>query len=210
MLANYDHRNLVKKRQITDHKEFSENAQILSYVGKTLPFQLPLTYLVFFYTPWNHQTTYQTTICFTDIFKGYRKRSVLCNGLTLSFTMLRNGQTYFKNLAVWNTANFLKYVWTFFNIMNERVNIDTKKTLKLLEIPRQKHLVYIFSKVSPEKISCKAQGSKQIYRVELLHRHPKLNIVFAETTVPLRVENDKLYFYLFCHSRFFQDKNWSP
>ena len=32
--------------------------------------------------------------------------------------MLLNGETYFKNLAVFT---FLKYVWPFYNIMHERV-----------------------------------------------------------------------------------------
>ena len=36
--------------------------------------------------------------------------------LTLSLIMLKNGQTYFKNLFY----RFLKYVWPFFNIMKER------------------------------------------------------------------------------------------
>ena len=42
--------------------------------------------------------------------------------------MLRNDQTYFKSLAALkpcgiNTARFLKYVWSFYNIINERFNI---------------------------------------------------------------------------------------
>ena len=40
--------------------------------------------------------------------------------------MLKNGQTYFKNIAVKyygvRTAIFLKYVLPFFNIMYDRVN----------------------------------------------------------------------------------------
>ena len=35
--------------------------------------------------------------------------------------MLKNGQTYSKNLAVL-TAKFLKYVWSFFKIIHEKVN----------------------------------------------------------------------------------------
>ena len=38
--------------------------------------------------------------------------------------------------------------------------------------------------------------SNQVYQDELLHRHPKSNKVFAKTTIPLRVENDKLYFFI--------------
>ena len=34
--------------------------------------------LVSFYTPWKHQKT-----CFSDLFRGYRKRPVTWNGLTL-------------------------------------------------------------------------------------------------------------------------------
>ena len=41
--------------------------------------------------------------------------------LTLSLMMLKNGQTYFKNFAVFHTARFLKYVWSFFNIIKEKV-----------------------------------------------------------------------------------------
>ena len=35
---------------------------------------------------------------------------------------VENGQTYIKNLAVFNTARFLKYVWSFYNIIHERAN----------------------------------------------------------------------------------------
>ena len=37
--------------------------------------------------------------------------------------MLKNGQTYFENLAVFTPARFLKYVWSFFNIMNARAKL---------------------------------------------------------------------------------------
>ena len=37
--------------------------------------------------------------------------------------MLNNGQTYSENLAVPHTTRLLKYVWPFFNIINETVNI---------------------------------------------------------------------------------------
>ena len=77
----------------------------------------------------------------------------------------------------------------------KRVNINTIKDLKLPEIPKQKHLVYIFNKVSPEKI--KLHGtSKQVYLDELLHRHPKSVIVFTKTTVSLGVKKDKLFFFI--------------
>ena len=42
--------------------------------------------------------------------------------------MLKNGQTYFKNLAVFTSQN-LKYVWPFFNIICERVEHRTKLEL---------------------------------------------------------------------------------
>ena len=44
--------------------------------------------------------------------------------------------------------------------MNEKGNIHTNNTLKVPEIPKQKHPVYLFNKVSPEKISRIAQLSK--------------------------------------------------
>ena len=38
--------------------------------------------------------------------------------------MLKNGQTYFKNIAVIiRTVIFLKYVWPFFTIIKERVKV---------------------------------------------------------------------------------------
>ena len=36
--------------------------------------------------------------------------------------MLKNVQIYFKKFAVFHTARFLKYVWPFLNIVNERVS----------------------------------------------------------------------------------------
>ena len=43
--------------------------------------------------------------------------------LILSYITLKNGQTYFKNPAVFTLQSFIKYVWPFFNIMHERLNI---------------------------------------------------------------------------------------
>ena len=43
------------------------------------------------------------------------------NRLSLSWIMLKNGQTYFNNLVVY-TARLLKHVWPFFNIMLEGLN----------------------------------------------------------------------------------------
>lgn len=43
--------------------------------------------------------------------------------LTLSCIMLKNAQIYPKNLAGFRTVRFLNYVWTFFNIMDERVSL---------------------------------------------------------------------------------------
>ena len=37
------------------------------------------------------------------------------------YITLKNGQTYFKNLAVLTPQDFLKYVWPFFSIIHERV-----------------------------------------------------------------------------------------
>ena len=38
--------------------------------------------------------------------------------------MLKNGQTYFKNLAVFiHSVNFLKHIWPFFNMMKEKVKV---------------------------------------------------------------------------------------
>ena len=50
-------------------------------------------------------------------------RQTLADLASNSFMLiLKNGQTYSKNLAVY-TAGFLKYVWPFFNIMHERINL---------------------------------------------------------------------------------------
>ena len=47
------------------------------------------------------------------------KKEVLVRyGLTLTYILLKNDLTYFKNL---HTAIFLKYVWPLFNIMNKKV-----------------------------------------------------------------------------------------
>ena len=43
--------------------------------------------------------------------------------LTLSCMMLKNDQTYLKNLSMWD---LLKYVWPFFIIMHERINKNIK------------------------------------------------------------------------------------
>ena len=44
--------------------------------------------------------------------------------------MLKNGQKYFKNLAMWKPQDFYSYVWPFFNIMNERVEVNNENTGK--------------------------------------------------------------------------------
>ena len=56
--------------------------------------------------------------------------------------------------------------------MNEKVNIHTNKTLKVPEIPKQKH---------PVIYTTKSHGTtKQVFQNELLRRHSKSNIVFAK------------------------------
>ena len=37
-----------------------------------------------------------------------------------TFMHFKDGQTYFKNLAMFNTPRLLKHAWTFFNIIHER------------------------------------------------------------------------------------------
>ena len=38
--------------------------------------------------------------------------------------MLKNGQAYFKNIAMWTLQNFYSMFGHFFNILHERVKID--------------------------------------------------------------------------------------
>ena len=69
--------------------------------------------------------------------------------------------TFIRNVEKWpNVLKTLKYVQPFFNIMNQRVGIHTNKTVKVPEIPKQKHLIYIFNKVSLWQIICIAQVTK--------------------------------------------------
>ena len=44
--------------------------------------------------------------------------------------MLKNGQDYFKNFAVFTPKGFLKCVWSLFNIMND---IFKKEKVSLCE-----------------------------------------------------------------------------
>ena len=51
--------------------------------------------------------------------------------------MLKNGQTYFHNLAVFTPEDFcpfffVKYVWPFFNIMSEMVIRHRKKIMNFM------------------------------------------------------------------------------
>ena len=50
----------------------------------------------------------------------------LLSYLTLSFVMLQNSQTHFKKSCGVNTARFLKYIWPFYNIVKERLNLLPK------------------------------------------------------------------------------------
>ena len=50
--------------------------------------------------------------------------------------MLKNGQTYFEDLAAFTPQNLLKYVWPFFNIMHKRVNL-----ILTFPISRQSQLI---------------------------------------------------------------------
>ena len=69
---------------------------------------------------------------FQGIFRGFLfipvwYFSVLIHCLTVHLTllciMLKNGQTYFKNVALWTWQDFLEYVWPFLTIIHQRVNM---------------------------------------------------------------------------------------
>ena len=47
-----------------------------------------------------------------DLTNGFGKFAIVIS-ITLSSTMLENGQTYFKNLAVWETQNFYVIASTY-------------------------------------------------------------------------------------------------
>ena len=48
--------------------------------------------------------------------------------------VLSNGQQYFKNLVVFTSQDFFKYVWTFYNIMHERIKEHSFQTSFIFEI----------------------------------------------------------------------------
>ena len=52
---------------------------------------------------------------FSDAFRGYKDRTLGTNGFTNSCIMLKNGQTYFKNLALFKPQDIL-IVWPFCNV----------------------------------------------------------------------------------------------
>ena len=62
--------------------------------------------------------------------------------------MLKNGQTYFKNIAKScgvHTARFLEYVWPFFNIMYESLNkllLNITKCFTFVRLPSVNLVVF--------------------------------------------------------------------
>ena len=65
-------------------------------------------------------SSFSTIDHFPTLYFAGKKKPKLSKffSLTLSYIMLYNGQTYFKNLAAFRHT--LKYVWLFYNIMQER------------------------------------------------------------------------------------------
>ena len=56
---------------------------------------------------------YPTIVGFNNLFEQKVRQNLVLN---LEYTMSENGQTHFKNLALF-APRFLKYIWPFWDIM---------------------------------------------------------------------------------------------